>query len=54
MVELPRHVIPKNLARGKTGYYYNVPTKYRKLGCPVRNEPLGCDLAKMESRANTL
>ena len=40
-VQLPRHVIPKQLAGGETAYYYNVPTKYRKLKCPVQNEPLG-------------
>jgi hypothetical protein len=51
---LPRHVIPKRLASGKTGFYYNVPTKYRALGCPVANEPLGTDYAEMERRAKTL
>ena len=44
-MQLPRHVIPKQLAGGKTAYYYNVPTKYRKLKCPVQNEPLGTDFA---------
>ena len=38
---LPRYVIPKKLASGRTGYYFNVPTYYRDLGCPVGNEPLG-------------
>ena len=38
---LPRNVIPKKLASGRTGYYFNVPTYYRDLGCPVGNEPLG-------------
>jgi hypothetical protein len=51
---LPRHVIPKRLASGKTGFYYNVPTKYRALGCPVANEPLGTDYAEMERRAKIL
>src|SRR5262245_37637819 len=54
IVELPRHVIPKLLASGKTGFYYNVPSKYRALNCPVRNEPLGTDYAQMKKRAETL
>lgn len=40
-VPLPRYVIPKPLAGGKTGFYFNVPTYYRKLGCAIPNEPLG-------------
>jgi hypothetical protein len=44
-VKLPRHVITKRLARGKTAFYYNVPTRYRKLGCDIHNEPLGTDFA---------
>jgi hypothetical protein len=54
MVALPRHVIPKRLASGTVAYYYNVPTKYRKMQCPVANEPLGSDYATMTSRAKTL
>jgi integrase len=54
MLEKPRHVIQKRLASGKTGFFYNVPTKYRKLGCPLRNEPLGTDYAEMRKRAETL
>jgi hypothetical protein len=54
IVDLPRHVIPKRLASGAIAYYYNVPSKYRALNCPVKNEPLGPDFAKMESRASTL
>ncbi|WP_342714418.1 hypothetical protein AAFG22_14670 [Bradyrhizobium sp. B024] len=53
-VELPRHVIPKPLAKGATGYYYNVPTKYRALKCPVSSEPLGTDYARMQARAKVL
>lgn len=56
-VKLPRHVIPKPLASGKTAFYYNVPTKYRKMGCPIPNEPLGADYAKAcgeGGRAETL
>jgi hypothetical protein len=40
---LPRYVIGKPLASGATGFYFNVPTLYRRLGCPIRNEPLGTD-----------
>ncbi|MCS3503769.1 hypothetical protein M2189_006714 [Bradyrhizobium japonicum] len=54
MIELPRHVIPKKLASGTLAYYYNVPTKYRALKCPIMNEPLGTDFAKVTSRAKTL
>jgi hypothetical protein len=53
-VQLPRHVIPKQLAGGQTAYYYNLPTKYRKLKCPVQNEPLGTDFAVMTKRAGVL
>ncbi|UFW75479.1 hypothetical protein [Bradyrhizobium sp. WU425] len=54
MVDLPRHVIPKKLASGATAYYYNVPTKYRAIKCPLSNEPLGTDYARMQARAKTL
>jgi hypothetical protein len=51
---LPRHVHPKRLASGRTAFYYNVPTKYRRLGCPIRNEPLGTDYETMLKRAGTI
>jgi integrase len=54
MRRLPRHVIPKRLASGKVAFYYNVPTKYRALNCPLRNEPLGVEYAEMLKRADTL
>ena len=54
MLRLPRHVIHKKLASGHTGYYYNVPTVYRRLQCPVRNEPLGTDYSVACQRASTL
>ena len=53
-MQLPRHVIPKQLAGGETTYYYNVPTKYRKLKCLVENEPLGTGFAVMTKRAGVL
>jgi hypothetical protein len=40
---LPRFVIFKTLASGATGFYFNVSTLYRKLGCTVPNQPLGTD-----------
>jgi hypothetical protein len=42
---LPRYVISKQLANGATSFYFNVPSRYRKLGCAVPNEPLGSDYA---------
>ena len=42
---LPRYVIDKPLASGATGFYFNVPTIYRRQGCPIPNEPLGTDYA---------
>jgi hypothetical protein len=29
-LKLPRHVIPKQLASGKIGFFYNTPIKYRR------------------------
>ena len=43
VVRLPRFVIAKKLKSGATAFYFNVPTRYRKAGCPIRNEPLGTD-----------
>jgi hypothetical protein len=42
---LPRYVIAKPLADGSIGFYFTVPTRYRKLGCEIPNEPLGNDYA---------
>ena len=42
---LPRYVIAKPLASGRFGFYFNVPKKYRDLGCTVPNAPLGADYA---------
>jgi hypothetical protein len=36
-------VIAKQLAGGKMAFYFNIPTKYRTLGCSIPNEPLGTD-----------
>jgi hypothetical protein len=40
---LPRYVIAKPLASGRMAFYYNLPKKYRDLGCTVPNTPLGTD-----------
>jgi hypothetical protein len=40
---LPRYVIPKRLASGALAFYFNIPMRYRKLGCIIQNEPLGAD-----------
>jgi hypothetical protein len=42
-VALPRYVIAKQLASGRIAFYYNLPKKYRDLGCAVANTPLGTD-----------
>jgi hypothetical protein len=42
---LPRYVIAKALVSGRKAFYFNVPKKYRDLGCIVPNTPLGCDYA---------
>jgi hypothetical protein len=42
-LRLPRYVIAKPLASGKVAFYFNVPTRYRMLGCSIPNEPLGTD-----------
>ena len=42
-LKLPRYVIAKRLAHSTTGFYFNVPTRYRQLGCEISNEPLGND-----------
>jgi hypothetical protein len=40
---LPRYVIAKPLASSATGFYFTVPTRYRRMGCSIPNEPLGSD-----------
>jgi hypothetical protein len=42
---LPRYVIAKPLASGATGFYFTVPTRYRRMGCEIPNEPLGSEYA---------
>ena len=42
---LPRYVIAKRLASGLTGFYFNIPKKYRDIGCTVPRTSLGTDYA---------
>ncbi len=53
-MKLPRHVIYKRLASGQTAFYYNVPSRYRAMKCPVPNEALGTVFAMACTRAETL
>jgi len=45
VLPLPRFVVAKCLADERMGFYFSVPSKYRKLGCTVTSQPLGCDYA---------
>lgn len=45
---LPKYVTDKELASGKTGFYWNCPTAYRKQGCPYKSAPLGINLSQKE------
>ena len=54
MVRLPRHVRVKRLKSGATSFYYEVPTKYRDMKCPVPSEPLGTDFALACKKAASL
>ena len=40
---LPRFVVAKTLADGLPAFYFSVPTKFRRAGCPVPDQPLGRD-----------
>jgi hypothetical protein len=42
-LSLPRYVVAKLLASGRTAFYFNVPKRYRDLGCTVPRTPLGGD-----------
>jgi hypothetical protein len=50
-IELPRFVIAKKLASGKTGFYWNPPVYWKKEAAkldrkfPFESQPLGTDLA---------
>ena len=55
---LPHHVIPKKLAGGVTGFYWNPHvTLLSPIGgrdCPLKRQALGTDLATMQARADVL
>jgi hypothetical protein len=51
---LPRHVLRRPLKSGEWGYFFNISTKARKAGCPLRNEALGTDYAAAVARAETI
>lgn len=45
-VQLPRNVQAKPLVSGQTGFYWVVPTVYKKAGCPWQSCPLGENLSQ--------
>jgi len=45
---------PKPLETGGVGYYWEVPSKDRKKGCPHESEPLGTDLSEAIARSEFL
>jgi hypothetical protein len=45
ILSLPRFVVAKTLADGRPAFYFQVPGKYRKLGCALDNQALGSDYA---------
>jgi hypothetical protein len=42
---LLRFTIAKKLASGAVGFYFNIPTHYRRLFCSIRKKSLGTDYA---------
>ena len=42
--DLPRFVVVKRLARGRTAFYWTIPGHWRKQGCPMESRLLGVDL----------
>jgi hypothetical protein len=51
---LPRYVERKPLKAGGGAYFFHVPSKFKKRGCPLRDEPLGLDYDTAVSRAETI
>ncbi|QKC83482.1 hypothetical protein EB232_19375 [Mesorhizobium sp. NZP2077] len=47
-IVLPKYVQPKVLESGKTGFYWVLPTVYKKAGCPWRSCTLGENLSQNE------
>ena len=50
---LPRYVDRKPLKSGWS-YYFNVPSLWRKAGCPVKSGPLGSEYEAAVRRAETI
>ncbi len=42
-VNPPGEFIAQPVPPGATGFYFNIPTRYREMGCEIPNEPLGND-----------
>jgi len=53
-LELPRPVLRKPLKSGVRAYFFNIPTKARKAGCPLHNEALGNDYKAAVDRAENV
>src|SRR5215475_13908060 len=53
MLKLPRYVVAKPL-KGRTAFYFAVPTIYRRAGCPIPCELLGADYGRACERAAAL
>lgn len=47
-VAMPRYTSFKTLADGSTGYYWTVPSRYRKQKCPYLSAALGINLTQRE------
>lgn len=45
---MPRYVIAKTLADGRTAYYWTCPAIYRKMGCPWKSGALGSGLSQAD------
>ncbi|EKV26582.1 hypothetical protein C882_2294 [Caenispirillum salinarum AK4] len=53
-LKLPANLRKKTLASGRTAYYWEVPTKDSRAGCPLPNEALGPDPLAAIPRATAL
>jgi hypothetical protein len=53
-LRLPRYVDRKPLKSGGWAYYFNVPSLWKKAGCPVKSAPLGGDYDAALRRAETM
>jgi hypothetical protein len=51
---LPRYVERRPLKAGGWGHFFHVPSKYKKKGCTLHDEPLGIDYDAAVKRAETI